>query len=80
MSSSRVRAMGEAERKYPPGYIDIHDDVNGVLGDAVESLRAKYPSMKSPDFTGQIVGIMIKTAIKLAKRDGCPVTSSARQC
>lgn len=52
--------------------INMHDEIDTALGEVVEKLREKYKMLPRSEFSGQVTGILIATAIKLAKRDGCP--------
>lgn len=52
--------------------LNIHDDIDASLAKAVVELRTKYNTMSLEVFSGQVTGVLLATAIKLAKQGGCP--------
>jgi len=54
------------------GKVIIHDEIDTVLGKAIEELREKYKAMPQVDFAGQVAGLLMATAVKMAKAGGCP--------
>lgn len=53
--------------------MNLADEIDIAFANTVDELRAKYvAAVGERNFSGQVTGIMLKTAIKLAQEGGCP--------
>jgi hypothetical protein len=52
--------------------LNIHDEIDTVFGKAIEDLRKKHAGMPQIEFAGQVAGLLLATAIKMAKAGKCP--------
>ena len=52
---------------------NLQAEIDVAFAKTVEELRAKYVAeVGEVGFSGQVTGVMLATAIKLAKDGGCP--------
>lgn len=53
--------------------MSIADEIDAAFAKVVDDLRAKYEfKLGGQNFSGQVTGVLLATAIKLAKDGGCP--------
>lgn len=53
--------------------MNLQDEIDIAFAKTVDELREKHAaSVGEQNFSGQVTGVMLKTAIKLAKEGGCP--------
>jgi hypothetical protein len=53
--------------------MNIAEDIDAVFSKAVVELSEKHAALVGdPHFSGQVTGVLLATAIKLAKDGGCP--------
>ncbi len=51
----------------------LQDDIDIAFADVVDGLREKYVGVfGAAVFSGMMAGMLLKTAIRLAKEGGCP--------
>jgi len=52
---------------------NLHDQIDIAFSKVVDELRVAHAAeVGEVNFSGQVTGVLLKTAIKLAKNGGCP--------